>query len=683
MLLVTDEKKGKPMAGIKTYLSGVTMALVLTACDTMDGGSAPVEPLVSTAVDGWDYTMPAAELADLCSNALAQAKAQFAAIESDTGPASLESVYGPYDDMGRTLQTIQHVWHMKSVHPEADVRDAATQCAEDYSDFASGIGLSRDFYNRVAAINTDGLSPAEQLMVANQIRDFRQAGVDKDEATRDAVRALRKEITEIGNRFDQTIREDTRYVEARLDQLAGLPQDYIDARPPNAEGMIRISTDYPDYFPVMRYGHDDALRQALSVARLSIGTPDNSQTLQQLIEKRHELAQLLGYESYAAYAMDGLMIETPERARSFLDEVGVALKQAAEKDLGILLTRLRQIDPTAEEIQVWQGSYLSNLVREEEYSLDSKEVRQYFHFDKVQQGIFELTETLFGVQIVPWQTGVWHPDVTAWEVRENGEPIGRFYLDMHPRENKYKHAAHWTLRSGLADEQVPLSGLATNFPKGLMEHNQVETYLHEFGHLLHNMFSGTQTWFDITGMSMERDFVEAPSQMLEEWIWDLDTLQSFATNEAGEPIPAALVEKMNRARYFTTAMNTAQQIFYANISLAFYSTDPAELNLLESLQSLQAKYSPYPYADGTYFYNNFGHLNGYSSNYYIYQWSLAIATDLFSRFEAEGMTNTQVAKQYRDTILGAAGSRPAAEFVEDFLGRPFSTQAYIDLLSNL
>ncbi len=671
------------MAGIKTCLSGVTMALVLTACDTTGGGSAPAEPLVSTAVDGWDYTMPAAELADLCASALTQAKAQFAAIESDTGPATLESVYGPYDDMGRTLQTIQHVWHMKSVHPEADVRDAATQCAEDYSDFASGIGLSRDFYNRVAAIDTDGLSSAEQLMVANQIRDFRQAGVDKDQATRDAVRALRKEITEIGNRFDQTIREDTRYVEARLDQLAGLPQDYIDARPPNAEGMIRISTDYPDYFPVMRYGHDDALRQALSVARLSIGTPDNSQTLQELIEKRHELAQLLGYESYAAYAMDGLMIETPERARSFLDEVGVALKQAAEKDLGILLTRLRQIDPTAEQIQVWQGSYLSNLVREEEYSLDSKEVRQYFHFDKVQQGIFDLTETLFGVQIVPWQTGVWHPDVTAWEVRENGEAIGRFYLDMHPRENKYKHAAHWTLRSGLADEQIPLSGLATNFPKGLMEHNQVETYLHEFGHLLHNMFSGTQTWFDITGMSMERDFVEAPSQMLEEWIWDLDTLQSFATNEAGEPIPAALVEKMNRARYFTTAMNTAQQIFYANISLAFYSTDPAELDLLESLQSLQAKYSPYPYADGTYFYNNFGHLNGYSSNYYIYQWSLAIATDLFSRFEAEGMTNTQVAKQYRDKILGAAGSRPAAEFVEDFLGRPFSTQAYIDLLSNL
>lgn len=671
------------MAGIKTCLSGVTMALVLTACDTTGGGSAPAETLVSAAVDGWDYTMPAAELADLCASALAQAKAQFVAIESDTGPATLESVYGPYDDMGRTLQTIQHVWHMKSVHPEADVRDAATQCAEDYSDFASGIGLSRDFYNRVAAIDTDGLSSAEQLMVANQIRDFRQAGVDKDQATRDAVRALRKEITEIGNRFDQTIREDTRYVEARLDQLAGLPQDYIDARPPNAEGMIRISTDYPDYFPVMRYGRDDALRQALSVARLSIGTPDNSQTLQELIEKRHELAQLLGYESYAAYAMDGLMIETPERARSFLDEVGVALKQAAEKDLGILLTRLRQIDPTAEQIQVWQGSYLSNLVREEAYSLDSKEVRQYFHFDKVQQGIFDLTETLFGVQIVPWQTGVWHPDVTAWEVRENGEAIGRFYLDMHPRENKYKHAAHWTLRSGLADEQVPLSGLATNFPKGLMEHNQVETYLHEFGHLLHNMFSGTQTWFDITGMSMERDFVEAPSQMLEEWIWDLDTLQSFATNEAGEPIPASLVEKMNRARYFTTAMNTAQQIFYANISLAFYSTDPAELDLLESLQSLQATYSPYPYADGTYFYNNFGHLNGYSSNYYIYQWSLAIATDLFSRFEAEGMTNTQVAKQYRDKILGAAGSRPAAEFVEDFLGRPFSTQAYIDLLSNL
>jgi len=667
--------------------TAIAIALVLSGCakdaSTPDPSVAEAPAAVSTAVDGWDYSMPADQLTALCDQTLETAKSQFAAIEADTSEATLESVYGAYDDMGRTLQKMQHVWHMKSVHPDAAIRDTATACAEQYSDFASGIGLSRAFYNRVAAIDTVGLTDSERLMVTNQLRSFRQSGVDKDEATRDKVRALRKEITEIGNRFDQAIREDTRYVETTADALGGLPQDYLDAHQPDENGVIRISTDYPDYFPVMRYGHNDDLRKALSEARLTIGSPQNGETLKELIAKRHELAQLLGYENFAAYSMDGMMIENPANAKTFLDEVGVALKKAAEKDLSILLERQHQIDPTAERVQVWQSSYLSNLVREEQYALDSKQVREYFAFDKVQQGIFDLTESLFGVEIVPWQTQTWHEDVTAWEVRENGEAIGRFYLDMHPRENKYKHAAHWTLRSGLKGEQVPLSGLATNFPKGLMEHNQVETFLHEFGHLLHNMFSGTQEWFDITGMSMERDFVEAPSQMLEEWIWDLETLQSFATNAEGQPIPAELVEKMNRARYFTTAMNTAQQIFYANISLAFYSTDPAELDLLASLQALQDKYSPYPYMEGTYFYNNFGHLNGYSSNYYIYQWSLAIATDLFSRFEEEGMRNTKVAKEYRDLVLGSAGSKPAAQFVEAFLGRPFSTQAYIDLLSNL
>jgi len=184
-------------------------------------------------------------------------------------------------------------------------------------------------------------------------------------------------------------------------------------------------------------------------------------------------------------------------------------------------------------------------------------------------------------------------------------------------------------------------------------------------------------------MSMERDFVEAPSQMLEEWIWDQQTLQNFATNDDGEAIPETLINKMNSARNFTKAMGTAQQLFYSNISLFYYSTNPDEIDLLTVLRDLQEKYSPYPYADGTYFYNNFGHLNGYSSNYYIYQWSLAIATDLFSRFKDEGLNNAEVSKEYRTKILGSAGSKPADEFIEDFLGRPFSTDAYIELLTNL
>jgi thimet oligopeptidase len=674
---------------IFSRLSIITFCnLILIACQPELEKSSPTHDSAeltktSSAVDGWDYSMAAKDLANLCERVISDAKISLINIENDTSTATLQSVFGGYDSMGLQLQTIQHVWYMKSVHPDENIRKVATKCAQDYSDFGTTIGLSRKFYDRVAAIDTSDLTQAERLMVTRKLRDFRQAGVDRDQATRDLVRTLSQEITEIGNKFDQTIREDTRFVNTTIEALAGLPQDFIDTHPPDENGIIKISTDYPDYYPVMQYAHDDDLRKALYITARSIGSPSNSSTLKTLIEKRHQLAQLLRYKNYASMAMDGLMMESPENAKVFLDKLGLAVNKAAKKDLDILQNRLKQINADGGPIQGWQSSYLSNLVRQEEYALDAKLVRQYFHFDKVQKGIFDLTESLFGVEIIPWETDTWHKDVTAWELREQDKVIGRFYLDMHPRENKYKHAAAWGLRSGLAGGQVPMSGLATNFPKGLMEHNQVETYLHEFGHLLHNMFSGTQDWLDITGMSMERDFVEAPSQMLEEWIWDLETLQSFATNAQGEPIPEKLVEKMNRARNFTKAMGTAQQLFYSNISLAFYSTPPEELDLLVSLKDLQTRYSPYPYVEGTYFYNNFGHLNGYSSNYYIYQWSLAIATDMFTRFEKEGIRNQDVAKQYRQLVLGSAGSKPAEEFVEQFLGRPFSTDAYIIYLNNL
>jgi thimet oligopeptidase len=644
---------------------------------------AAANKVVSTAEDGWDFALTPAELSGECDAALNAAREAFAALEGDRAPATLQRVYGAYDAMMLDLQRIQHVSYLKSVHPDSAVQGAAEACIRDYSDFAVGMNLSPAFYRRVAAIDTANLTPGEKLMVENRLRDFRQAGVDRDRATRERVRALVAEITELGTRFDRAIREDRGFVEAAPAELEGLPGDFLASRTPGDDGTVRLSTDYPDYFPVMKYSSDDGLRRRLFLARLNLATPDNEANLRALIAKRAELASLLGYDSHAALAMDGLMIATPDNAQAFLSEVAAAVKAPSATDMDVLLGRLREIDPDAKAVQAWQASYLSNLVREEQYALDAREVRAYFHFDRVQAGIFQLTEDLFGVEIVPWETATWHEDVTAWEMRENGRPIGRFYLDMHPRENKYKHAAHWTLRTGLKGRQLPLSGMATNFPRGLMEHNQVETFLHEFGHLLHNMFSGEQEWLDISGMSMERDFVEAPSQMLEQWVWDYDTLRRFASNDEGETIPVELVEKMNRARHFGEAAGIAGQLFYANLSLNYYNRDPGSFELLPLMQELQARYSPLPYVEGTHFYNSFGHLNGYSSNYYIYQWSQAIATDLFTRFQASGLRDRETALAYRRKVLAPGGSKPAAEAVADFLGRPFSTEAYRVYLGKL
>lgn len=673
---------------IITLLAIATVAACQPASDdakTADAGTTmdTSEKAQSMLIEGIDSSLSGVEYTALCDQVMENAITNFAALESDTSPATLQSVVGKFDQITYDMQAIRQSWYMKAIHPDEAVRDAATECSERYSDFSSQVGLSKGYYERLATIDLNSLSETEKYMVEQGLKSFRRAGVDKDQETRDRIRALRKEITEIGNQFDKNIRDDVRYVTTTADQLTGLPQDYLDERPADENGDIQISTDYPDTGPVFKYAENDDLRKQLRIAARSRGYPQNAEILKNLIKKRHQLANMLGFENFAALSMDDKMIGTPENADRFLTTVGEALNGPIDKEMDILLARLKKIDPEATEVSAWQVSYLMNLIRQEDYALDSKEVREYFKYDKVRDGILGMTEDLFGVEIREWDTPTWHEDVETYEIVENGIIIGRFYMDNHPRDNKYKHAAHWGLRSGIKDKQIALSGLAQNFPKGLMEHNQVETFLHEFGHLLHNIFSGNQQWFAITGMSMERDFVEAPSQMLEEWIWDYDTIKNFATNDKGEAIPKALVDKMVRARDFGLATGTATQIYYANLSLNYYNRDPDSFELEPTMLELAEKFSPFPHVEGTHFYTNFGHLNGYSSNYYTYQWSLAIATDLFSRFAEKGMRNKAVAKEYREKVLGAAGSKPATEFVEDFLGRPFSPDAYIDKLKSL
>lgn len=647
------------------------------------GAAVSASNEASSARDGWDFNFSAAELQALCDSTLTQAGAAFASIERDTRPATLQRVYGAYDAMLIGLQPIEHIWYMKAVHPDPQVQTSAEQCIASYTDFMVAISLSPNFYQRVAAIDLAEASPSERFMVDKKLKAFRQAGVDRDEATRDKVRLLMTEITQLGSAFEKEIRLDKRYVNTTPAQLAGLPQDFLDSHPANEQGVIQVSTDYPDYLPIMKYASNDDLRYRLFKAAKNVATPVNSENLKALLTRRHELAVLLGYESYAAMAMDGLMAARPQTVQRFLAHLGTAVQKPASRDMATLLARLRRIDAQATQVQAWQVQWLDNLVQQEDFALDAREIRRYFHFDNVQAGVFLLTEDLFGVEIVPWHTATWHPDVTAWEIREQGKPIGRFYLDMHPRDNKYGHAAHWTLRKGLKGGQIPLSGMATNFPRDLMEHKQVESFLHEFGHLLHNMFSGTQQWLDITGMTMERDFVEAPSQMLEQWVWDYDTLREFAIDENGRTISLELVEKMNAARHFGEAANTAAQIFYANLALNYHNRDPKNFQLLPLLMELQAHYSPYPYVRGTHFYNNFRHLNGYSSNYYTYQWSQAISMDMFSRFQRNGLRDTATAQAYREKVLAPAGSKPAGKLVEDFLGRPFSPDTYTQYLNRL
>jgi thimet oligopeptidase len=263
------------------------------------------------------------------------------------------------------------------------------------------------------------------------------------------------------------------------------------------------------------------------------------------------------------------------------------------------------------------------------------------------------------------------------------EKLGRIYLDMHPREGKYKHAAQFPLKDGVRGAQLPEGVLVCNFPDpksggdALMEHDDVVTMFHEFGHLMHHVLGGHQKWITQSGVATEWDFVEAPSQMFEEWAWRHDTLARFARHaKTGEVIPEALVEKMRRADKFGLGTATVQQIFYAAISLSFHRADPEGLDQLAEVQRLQKQYTPFKYVSGTRFHASFGHLVGYSAMYYTYQWSLVIAKDLLTPFEKKGLMAKDVTLAYRDKVLAPGGSRDAAELVRNFLGRDYDFAAY-------
>ncbi len=672
--------------GLKKYLTATGLMLVLFAA----GCSTPTADK-KAEVEETPWPEPESEPAQAfiaqCRADLETAKAQLDRLEAGDFAGDTQTLLHAINELDVVSdRAVSRAGLYFNVHPDPEVREVANTCKERAVELFSDIGLSRPLFKQVSDIDTEVLSRLDRRYVTDMLEDFERSGVDRDEATRERVRELNEIINKLGQRFNRNIREDVRQVTvSSADALDGLPQDYIDSHSPNEEGEIVITTNYPDYLPVMQYAHDDDLRLRLYKVFRQRGYPENETVLKELLEARHELARLLGYDNYAEYVTENKMIETPQNAQDFIDEMSTLATPRARAEYDVLLERLREKDPDAEVVGDWQKTYLEELVKKEQYEVDAQEVRQYFRYSEVRDGIFELTETLFDVQIRPWDVDPWHEDVEAYEIWDGDERLGQFYLDMHPREGKYKHAAAFSLQDGLKGGQPPIKALVCNFPgaegPGYMEHSQVETFLHEFGHLLHGIFAGDQPWLALSGIKTEWDFVEAPSQMLEEWVWDAETLKTFARNSEGELIPDELVEKMNLGRDFGRGLFTKHQMFYASISLNLYNQEPSAIEFEPLLRELQGQYSPFPYVDDTYFHTSFGHLYGYSAIYYTYMWSKVIASDMFSEFKREGLRNTEVARRYREEVLAPGGSEDAAVLVENFLGRPYSFDAFAEELS--
>jgi thimet oligopeptidase len=602
------------------------------------------------------------------------------------GKRTIENTLKPYDEILVYLDSANSQASLiEQVHPDSTIRATAEKLTQQISAFATEISLNRNVYDALAEIEVADDDSIIRHYLTKTLRDFRLAGVDKDESTRNNIKTLRDELVALGQEFSRNIREDKRTVVARnADELAGLPADFIARHKPNPDGTITLTIEHTDAIPVFSYAKSDDLRKRMYMEFNNRAYPKNLAVLDKLIAKRQELATFLGFKNWADCATADKMVGSGKNASDFIEKIADASAMKGKRDYEMLLKRKQKDIPEAEGVDAWEASYWSEIVRKSEFSFDAQSVRPYFPFGRVKQGVLDVMSKLFGVKFRKLvDAPVWHSSVECYETFSDKTLVGRFYLDMHPREDKYNHAAEFTVRSGVAGMQIPEAALICNFPggvegdPGLMEHSEVVTFFHEFGHLLHHLFGGQQKWVGVSGIQTEWDFVEVPSQMLEEWSWDPETLATFAKHyQTNEPIPADLVKKMRKASEFGKGLQIRTQMSYARLSLSCHDRNPREIDTDAMTKSIYEKYRPFKYVDGTHFQCAFGHLTDYSAVYYTYMWSLVIAKDFFGQFDRSNLLATDTARRYRDSILTPGGSKPASQLVKDFLGRDFSFDAW-------
>jgi thimet oligopeptidase len=622
-------------------------------------------------------TPTAAQINQRCNWFVARSTALRTTLEKSKSGTGLAALTG-YDKMSQVIgDGSGEVGFYREVGMTAAARSAGERCEVRMASESTKVSLSRPIYERLKAVNVPADDASTQLYLTRTLQGFERAGIALDPAGRAKAQALTDEVSALTTAFAANIPKGQRTITATAAELDGLPQDFIDAHKPGADGKITLKTDYTDYVPVMTYAKSSALRERFYREYSQRAYPANETVLRDMINKRDELARLVGRPNYATLNFEDRMLNTPDKVQALMDDMASAAKPAAGRDYAKKLGLLQQLQPGATKMEPWDNAYVSNLVQKQSYGYDTQEARKYFAYDNVRDGILKLTEDLFGVDIRPWHTPKWDKLVEAYEMYDHGKLIGRFYFDSHPRPGKYEHANAVPLRTGVKG-QIPVAALVMNIPAGrdLMEHGDVETFLHEYGHLLHYIFAGqNQRWAGQSGIATEWDFVEAPSQMLENWVFDYDTLKPFALDAKGNTIPRDLVEKMNRARYFSIGMDDMRQLGLTNISLQYYLRSAPE-NLGDAARAADAKYDPLPPAPFSQMQDAFSHLAGYGAAYYTYRWSIVIADDMFTMFQKNGLSDRATAERYRKLVLAPGGSKPAADLVADFLGRLISIDAY-------
>jgi len=619
-------------------------------------------------------------ITQICDAHLAKAKELTEAIRAVTPEtATWENTFGAFDEaiqaleLGSTMPSL-----MLMTHPDAAVRAAAAKAEPKVSEFVTALLLDKqlaDVFKAYAAKNSETDGPRQKL-IEETLRDYRRNGLDLPLDKQEHLKKLNEELTSLGQKFEENIAKSQTFIEIDPNQLKGLPEDFIASHAAGENGKVKITTAYPDFKPFMKYAEDREAAKQLHIVYNTRAKEQNLPILDRVLALRKEKAVLLGYKTWADYVLETRMAKNPDTVFGFLGNLHKALKEKSKEEFKRFG---KEVIPSSD------ATYFEELVNRRDYAFDSAMLSEYFEYASVERGLLETMSELFGIVFNEVKIAAWHEEVRCLDVSMDGKPLGRIYLDLHPRENKYSHAAVFGIRNSrrLPDGSrlLPMCSLVCNFPRkgGLLSHEDVTTLFHEFGHAIHKiMYQGELS--SLAGLNVARDFVEAPSQLLEEWAWDRSCLDRFAKHhKTGEPIPDALFEAMTKARHFGDAMFTERQLMLAMLDMTYHTKDPG-FDTTALLNELAAEYSPFQQIPGTCMQAAFGHLMGYDAGYYGYQWALSIAQDLLTRFHAEGLMNTKTAREYRERILAKGAGEHEADMVQDFLGRPSNEQAYLKFL---
>ncbi|MDO9316208.1 MAG: M3 family metallopeptidase [Burkholderiaceae bacterium] len=613
---------------------------------------------------------------------LKQAEARLAQGTEPPGPALLAEL----DAMTRrTEDTLGPLAVLVAVSPRKAIRDAGEACDRDYQAYASHFQQNAAVYARLQQVQ-----PADDIdrrFLRDTLDAFEDSGVALPVDRQQRVREINDELTALTQTFERRIREDRTQLFFTRAELAGAPTGVWQRAPRDARGRYRLGLEQATVFPLLENATVPATRERMWRAFQSLGGVENIETLAVLTQRRRELALLFGHASYADFVLRRRMAHSEAEVQAFLSTVKDAVQSRELTDLAELraekAAHLKQnLDTTV--LDRWDTSFYAERVRRARYAVDQEQFRRYFPPGASLRFVFRLAERLFGVTFTPVAVSarqpLWHPDARTYTVtdRETQAHLGTLFVDLYPRADKFNHAAVWSLRnaSGLADRR-PAAALVVNFNRQGLTLDELETLLHEFGHALHSLLSKTR-YAAQGGTSVQLDFVEAPSQMLEDWVYDPQVLRLFAeVCRQCKPVPPALLAQARAARDFGKGIQFSRQHLFASYDLALHGREPAEpLALWAQMEGA----TPLGHVSGSMFPAGFEHIaGGYAAGYYGYLWSLVLAEDLRTAFVADRL-DARVGRRYRETVLANGGQVAPAELMQRFLGRATDRRAFFNAI---